>query len=243
DWEQIRAQFALTSDPGMLIAVSGGAGDTHRGGRSVMMLQFASGWQLVYKPKSLTVDVHFQELLSWLNERGDHPGFRTVKLLDRGTYGWSEFVPVCDCLSEEEVERFYERQGGYLALLYALEATDFHAENIIASGEYPILVDLEALLHPRPASDGTLRSEHPALQTLQYSVLRIALLPQRLWSRDDAQGIDISGLGGQEGQLLPFPVPKWESAQTDEMHLVRKRIKTSGSQNRPKLNGHEIQTY
>ena len=39
--------------------------------------------------------------------------------------------------------RFYRRQGALLALLYALEATDFHAENLIASGEFPVLIDLE----------------------------------------------------------------------------------------------------
>ena len=40
------------------------------------------------------------------------------------------------------MKRFYERQGGYLALLYMLQATDFHHENLIAAGEHPVLLDL-----------------------------------------------------------------------------------------------------
>ena len=54
-----------------------------------MILTFRSNWQLVYKPKSLTIDVHFQELLAWLNARGSHPAFRLLKLINKTTYGWS----------------------------------------------------------------------------------------------------------------------------------------------------------
>lgn len=125
DWDTIRATFNSNGDPGMLTEVAGGIGDTHRGGRSVLIIGFASGVKVVYKPKPLAVDAHFQELLAWLNQRGGHPPFRTLQVIDRGDYGWVEFVPAQGCATREEVQRFYERQGGYLALLYALEATDF----------------------------------------------------------------------------------------------------------------------
>ncbi len=136
DWEQIQAIFLPAGDPGVLIEIQQGAGDTHRGGHSVTILTWSSGFRLVYKPRAMTTDIHFQELLTWLNTRGQQPAFRTLTIIDKQEYGWSEFVPASDCTSREEVERFYQRQGGYLALLYALEATDFHAENLIASGEH-----------------------------------------------------------------------------------------------------------
>ena len=120
DWQQICATFSPESDPGVLIAAEAGAGDTHRRGHSVIKLTFRSGLKLIYKPKSLAVDVHFQELLHWLNERGDHPALYCTKLLDCGSYGWSEFLQTGSCSSAEEIARFYERQGAYLALLYAL---------------------------------------------------------------------------------------------------------------------------
>ncbi|MCN9243544.1 type 2 lanthipeptide synthetase LanM [Streptomyces sp. RY43-2] len=41
------------------------AGDGHRGGRSVGIVTFADGHRVVYKPRSLHVDRHFQELLQW----------------------------------------------------------------------------------------------------------------------------------------------------------------------------------
>ena len=115
----------------------------------VLLATFASGLKVVYKPRRLAVDVHFQRLLDWLNERGARPRFRMLAVLDRGAYGWMEFVRATGCHSQGEVRRFYERQGGYLAILYALEATDFHYENLIADGEHPVLLDLETLFHPR----------------------------------------------------------------------------------------------
>lgn len=230
DWDTIRATFASGCDPGLLIAVSAGAGDLHRCGRSVLILKFSSGLQLLYKPKSLAIDMHFQELLIWLNERGAKPSFRTLKLIDRGSYGWSEFVHAHDCASSDEVVRFYERQGSYLALLYAFNAVDFHFENIIAAGEHPMLIDLEALFQPEVDRD----------RAIGQSVWRVGLLPCRLWSNEQAMGIDVSGLGGQEGQLTPRPVSLWEEIGTDQTRLVRQRVEIPARQNRPKLNNYDV---
>jgi lantibiotic modifying enzyme len=85
DWDEIRTTFSPEADPGLLVELHGGAGDSHRGGRSVLIAKFSSGFQLVYKPRSLAVDVHFQELLTWINNRGDHPPFRTLKFLIAAT--------------------------------------------------------------------------------------------------------------------------------------------------------------
>lgn len=240
DWEAVRATFNLDQNPDELVALDTGAGDGHRSGRSVIIAKFKSGFQLIYKPKSLAVGLHFQELLAWLNERGDHPPFRTLKIIDRGTYGWVEFVEVEACGSEEEVQRFYQRQGGYLALLYALQATDFHFENLIAAGEHPVLVDLEALFHPHIGNAEITEANQIAGKSLYDSVLAIGLLPQRIWANGDSDGIDISGLGAPAGQLTPFGVPHWEGAGTDEMHLTRKRTEIPGKPNRPTLNQREV---
>jgi type 2 lantibiotic biosynthesis protein LanM len=240
DWEQIRTTFNLGDNSDVLIEVDDEVGDKHRGGRSVLIARFQSGFQIVYKPKSLAVAVHFQELLAWLNERGGHPAFRTLRILDRGTHGWVEFVYSQGCTTTDKVQRFYERQGGYLALLYALYAADFHHENLIAAGEHPVLIDLEALFHPR--IDGPERGDAAELAggTLNYSVLGVGLLPQRSWGSADSPGVDLSGLGTPAGQLTPHGVPHWEETGTDEMRLTRKRMFMEGSENRPTLNGNDI---
>ena len=237
DWGQIRATFAPEDDPGPLVEVKSDAGDRHRGGRSVLLLTFASGWRLVYKPKSLAIDQHFQELLQWLNAHGAVPSFQTLNVLDRGTYGWSAFVAEGECDSPAAVQRFYERQGAYLALLYALEAVDLHFENLIAAGEHPMLVDLETLFHPRALLEAVLSAGEPAFEALQQSVMRVGLLPEPIWGNEEGAGVNISGLGGQDGQLTPRALPQWEGAGTDQMRLRRAKQEIPASRNRPRLNG------
>ena len=70
-------------------------------------------------------------------------------MLDRSTHGWVEFVEHLPCRDHDEARRYYERAGMLLCLFYVLEGTDCHYENIIASGEYPVLIDTETLMHHR----------------------------------------------------------------------------------------------
>ncbi|MEQ9672108.1 type 2 lanthipeptide synthetase LanM family protein [Coleofasciculus sp. G2-EDA-02] len=240
DWEAICTTFTPETAPGVLVQLDTGAGDKHRGGRSVIIATFSSGFQIVYKPKSLAIDVHFQELLTWLNERGNHPPFRTLNVINRYTYGWVEFVRAQPCNSPEAVQRFYQRQGGYLALLYAMEAMDFHYENLIAAGEAPVLVDLESLFHPESEEFDHQKSFVVASKRMVDSVLRVGLLPQRIWANAESEGIDFSGLGGAAGQMTPNPVPSWVGTGTDEMRLTKERMAMPGSQNRPRLNDSEV---
>lgn len=238
DWADIRATFTSDHEPGPLVQLDGGVGDSHRGGRSVLIAKFKSGFQIVYKPKSLAVDEHFQQFLEWLNKHNDGLSFRTARVLDRGAYGWTEFIEAHSCTNVDELKRFYERQGGYLALLYALEATDFHYENLIAAGEHPVLIDLESLFHPH-AGDVT-QAEGQLGSSMFYSVLRVGLLPQRIWFNNEQEGVELSGLGGAPGQLTPNGIPYWEKAGTDEMHMMRKRVPMQGGQNRPSVNGSDV---
>jgi type 2 lantibiotic biosynthesis protein LanM len=239
DWSQIRERLTPEHDPGVVVEMQIGAGDTHRQGRSVALLTFRSGFKLLYKPKSLAIDAHFQTLLAWLNQRGDHPAFRAVQVLDKGEYGWCEYVQAQGCTEAAEIARFYERLGGYLALMYVLEATDLHYENVIASGEHPMLVDLETLFQPY----FPVKSDDPKLKlpqgivTLMASVLRPGLLPRHLWTNAEGDSVDISGLGGKGGQLTPRPIPILEEVGTDQMRLIRQRIPMQDQQNRPTLNG------
>jgi type 2 lantibiotic biosynthesis protein LanM len=238
-WSAIQATL-LESAPGRIVSLESGAGDTHRNGRSVVIVTFSSGQRLVYKPRSLAVDEHFQQLLAWLNGAGVQPRFRMLKIINRGNHGWVEFVHAHACASAEEVTRFYQRQGSYLAILYALEASDFHCENLIAAGEHPVLIDLEALFQPRLNEPSPKAASELAAAGLCYSVLRVGLLPLRFLDDEADTAIDLSGLGSAAGQLTPGAVPFWEDAGTDTMRIVRKRVSMPGSANRPLLNNEEI---
>lgn len=237
DWEEIQHAFSSDKDPGVLVHVDTEAGDRHRNGRSVAICEFSSGFRVAYKPKSLAADSHFQKFVKWFNQRGLSPALPTLQILDCGTHGWVEFVAAESCCSEPELFRFYERQGSYLALLYMLAATDLHCENLIAAGENPVLVDLEAIFQPdAPGSPGEDETRRLVGATLQ----RVGFLPLRFGANAESDGVDFTALGGAAGQVTPYRVPGWEKADTDEMRFVRKPTTTSAAQNRPSLNGSDV---
>ena len=133
---------------------------------------------MVYKPRSLAVESRFHDLLAWLNGVGFAPEFRPVGLLDRNTHGWMAWVDAAEVKTTAEIERYYRRQGAYLALFYALEATDLHMSNVIAAGEHPALIDLETLFHPREADMDWPLLDLALDDMIYYSVLRPGLLPE-----------------------------------------------------------------
>ncbi|MFJ6440148.1 type 2 lanthipeptide synthetase LanM [Streptomyces sp. NPDC091649] len=218
--------------PGRLTGVEAGAGDSHRGGRSVMLLRFADGSRLVYKPRPLAAHRHFNSLAEWLGSLPDAPDLRVLRVLDRGDYGWAEFVEERPCASARETRQFYRRQGALLALLHTLDGTDLHHENLIACGPHPVLVDVETLFHP-PL--GPARSADPAARALHDSVHRVGLLPQLLVG--DTTALDMSAIGGGRAASSPIETADWADAGTDRMRLVRRAGRFTESANRPRLGG------
>ncbi len=216
--------------PGALTGVEAGAGDSHRGGRSVMLLRFADGARLVYKPRPLAAHRHFNSLAEWFGSLPGTPELRVPRVLDRGDYGWAEFVEERPCASGAETRQFYRRQGALLALLHALDGTDLHHENLIACGPHPVLVDVETLFHP-PL--GPARSADPAARALHDSVHRVGLLPQLLVG--DTTALDMSAIGGGRAASSPIETADWADAGTERMRLVRRAGRFTESANRPRL--------
>jgi type 2 lantibiotic biosynthesis protein LanM len=214
-----------------------GAGDVHSGGRAVAVLGFADGRQLVYKPRPLGLLARWSGLLRWFAE--ERPGLapRPVGVLARDGYGWAEYVPARPCADQAGVELFYRRQGALLALLYALDATDMHCENLIACGDQPMLVDVETLFHPAFTSL-TRNGPDPAAAALHRSVARTALLPTLMLGEHGA--LDVSAFGGGNGEQSPGEVPHWTGAGTDDMRLARGPLPYAGGANRPVLAGAEV---
>ncbi|MEM8963998.1 MAG: type 2 lanthipeptide synthetase LanM family protein [Acidobacteriota bacterium] len=234
DFGEIEATFA-DGALGTLTELEPGMSDRHRDGRTVALLGFSSGTGIVYKPRSLALDVVFQSFLDWLNERGIEPRLRGLTALDRNHYGWVERVAPAPCTSRDEIERFYARQGAYVAILYAIEATDFHHENLIAVGEHPVLIDLETLFQPMIlASDAPGEQRNPVAST----VLRSGLLPRRMWGEAGADGIDLSGLGARQGQRTPMR--RLTRIGTDEMGFEDGFTDLPVGDHLPSLNGEQV---
>lgn len=218
------------------------AGDRHVGGRSVAILTFADGGRLVYKPRSVEVEVGYHALLHWLNAHGLAHELKALRVLPRDGYGWVEFAEARPCDRAGEVERFFWRQGAYLALFYSLCGGDLHHENVIASGEHPVIVDVEALFQATPRAFG-LGDDEPlltaAVKAMRDSVLRVGLLPDHVIRKGvaGAYGADISGLTGGGGRLSMLPSLVLKDRGTDRMRIARERLPLNDSTNRAMLDG------
>ncbi len=240
DFRLLVEQFSSGEAVERLTAIDSGQGDSHRRGRTVSILEFSSGLKLVYKPRSLSVDCHFQEVLEWINRRGPMD-FRTIRILDRGGYGWAEFVTRADCVNQQEAGRFYHRVGGLMAVLCALDAGDMHAENLIAAGDQPVFIDLECLFQSRLYALRDMEGKRLADGDDFVSVFRSGLLPRRVWSNDAHVGVDISGLGARDGDESPDFNLELRAAGRDDCRYDRRSVATSsGGHNRPRIGGVEM---
>ena len=128
-----------------------GLSDRHHSGRTVVRLQFESD-SIIYKPRSGRGESEWSDLLDWTNRRGFQPEVRPARVLVRDGYCWMEYVAPTPLQSEAAARRFYERMGGIVAAAYLCKAVDCHRENLIASGEHPVLVDVDALWHVSPST-------------------------------------------------------------------------------------------
>lgn len=183
------------TDPGPAVTLETGLGDPHGRGRTVASVVFADGRRVVYKPRDMAVYGLFADVVRWLNERLPGLALRSAGIVRRPGYGWQECIEWRP-LASSAAKLFYRRQGALLAVLYVLHATDIHCENLIASGDDPVLVDVETLLHPdlppvREAGDD------PAAEALAASVRRSGLLPYLSITENGA--LDVSGMGGDRG--------------------------------------------
>lgn len=236
DWHLVRRTFARNADPGAVVGISAAKGDFHRGG-AVRVLSCRDGTTFVYKPRCLRIDAHFNQLLTWLNRQGWEPSFDTLAIVEAGNHGWMQHAPARQCSTRAQVERFYERIGGALAILFCLGASDCHFENVIADGEHPRFVDLETLFRPvlrRP------RAKSESEDLLERTVMGVGLLPRRAISSEGIDGIDLSGLYGSPGQIMPFPSRVFEHMGTDEIHVSERPGRFEGGSNAPVLDGSRV---
>ena len=199
-----------------IVKIDGGTGDTHCRGKQVLRLTLDTGEQILYKPHSLRNEVTFSKLLQWLAE---HTGIsqKQYDVLSRETYGWSKIVEYQECKSKEEVRRFYQRLGVQLFLAYILNTRDLHCENLIASGEYPVLIDLESLVFHTKKEVGS-KIQPLIAERIQESVFYTGILPVYHWDRS-GEGVDASAIGGGGKQRYPFRIPQVKCPETSDMFL------------------------
>lgn len=238
DLPEIRRLWEI-ADPGPVTEVGAGLSDLHRGGRQVFSVTFANGLRLIYKPKDMGIDVAYNALLAWLNAAGAPVTLRPLRVLDRHTHGWVEYAEPAPCADQAAVMRYYQRAGGLMCLVHLLQGSDCHAENLIAAGEHPVLVDCETLLDswPRPADrreDGD-RHRVRLNRLIRDSVLATGLLPGL---GEEGERLYISpGLGRTLMLLIRKRNNRWMHINTDRMAVSLVVFQRGLGDNLPCLDG------
>ncbi|MCX4745783.1 type 2 lanthipeptide synthetase LanM family protein [Kitasatospora sp. NBC_01287] len=233
----------LGGPPGALLEVELGVGDQHRGGHAVARVRFAGG-TVMYKPRPLEVDAVLRVFLAAVLPDGTAAPIRVPEVLamvgtgapadraaDRATgaaaagdhYGWAAHVEHAYCRDEDELALFYRNLGHWLAVMRLLGGTDLHAENLLAHGPVPVVVDAESLFTPDPETGPSGRGDAVdlAARTVRTTVLRTGILPLRIDGYALA-GVDFSAAGGLPGQqpLIPMPVIVDGGRDTARMELT-----------------------
>lgn len=242
DYPFLSKKFQLNDT--LLIGIETDLGDSHQKGKTVMRFLFSSKKEILYKPKSLQLLNNFNNLLEWFNSKGFNPKFKNYKTIHFKDYCWEEKVEYKSCYSQEQLQNYYKRLGGLIGILYITDGIDFHSENIIANGEFPILIDIETLFHPRLKllEEFTGTAGLRAREIINNSVLNIGLLPHLTFKTPEGKGIDLGGISNTEA-ILPIPLLTLENDQTDEVRFVFKDfIINEADQNVPKISDEIIES-
>lgn len=206
-------------------------GDFHNSKKCVLKFEFSNDCKILYKPRDLSIDKEFQNLLIWFNEQGISKSFKTLKIISKDDYGWQEYAPHKECISNKQVINFFERQGQYLALMYMLNGSDMHFENIIANGEHPIFIDLESLLKNEMPYFNDNETDK-SIYEFKNSVLSTTMLP--MTTKNFLYNSDISGIAGDIKQLVKTQTIN--NINTDMMTISGQHIEVNMSKHLPNFN-------
>ncbi|AFK20951.1 type 2 lantipeptide synthetase LanM (plasmid) [Haloferax mediterranei ATCC 33500] len=243
DRKALEDTFADDGELGRIQSLEPLADDTHGDGRAIMRVSFDADVTVVYKPRNVDAGATFYSVLDRLNAELDVPDFLIPTYLPRDGYGWMEWIESTECTDTDAVERYYRRAGSLTCIAYLLHFTDCQYENLVVSGEHPVLVDAETVCAPyfytdkRPFPTGT-------GVLMNRSVFLTLLLP--MGSREDDQ---LSGLGeatagfsvsAEEREIEDLTNSVVAAVNTDLMNVQHVPSKFDRSENIPSVDGEEF---
>lgn len=211
--------------------------DAHMSGKRVTRLKLNNDKTIIYKPHNINNEKWFNGLLACISDKCSIDMYFPKMIIGEG-YGWIEHVEYYGCKNEDELKRYYLRIGVILFVTYLLGSGDLHFENMIARGEYPIIVDLEVLTKVK-------RKQHKVKKSiisdfLEESVLYTGILPYYHWN-DNGKGVDLSAIAGGGNNETFFYVPVLKYSNTKNMQIQYAPAKIGESKNRAMLNDIFIQ--
>ena len=221
DRAALAQEFAVSTDDAA-IGVEVGLSDPHGDGRSVCLVHFAGGKSVYYKPRPLDMEAMLGDVFRILAPDIETRPDALPRIVARCEHGWMSPVQN-DALARANAESYYRRFGEMSALTHALCGTDLHFENVVASGDQPVIVDAETFLYPQMTRLEELKAGKAcSLATDEYvmkSVLGIGALPK--WEVAEGRAFDLSAGGATTGATLPGASFNWENTDCDRIAVRR----------------------
>ncbi|PGM87762.1 DUF4135 domain-containing protein, partial [Bacillus thuringiensis] len=149
-------------------------GDYHNNGKRTILLEDKFNHKIILKPVDLKNSILYHSLINQLNKDLNTDIF-IPQLVNKKNYGYMEFINHESCESNEQIKDYYYNLGVVLSVIYLINGSDIHNENIIAQGSSPVIIDFETLgstLNPSIA-------EENSSFILSNSVLNSRMLPIR----------------------------------------------------------------
>src|SRR5262249_37519406 len=160
---------------------------------------------------------------------------RVPEVVCRDGYGWAAYVEHRYCTDEMELRTFYRGLGQWLAVMRLLGGSDLHAENLVAAGPVPVVVDCETLFTPQPARrpSGYRLAAHRAAHPGRGAGPRHGRPPRPGLAPGPPRGGDVAAAGARPGQRPAAALPVLLDAGTDLVRIGLERLAVPRAANHP----------
>ncbi|QNI74798.1 type 2 lanthipeptide synthetase LanM [Synechococcus sp. NOUM97013] len=217
--------------------------DPHNQGQKVWKVTTNHSFSLAYKPRSFDIDKAYADIIKWYNNGSQHQSLKTAPFISRKHYGWTLWIDTNRSVaSRKEASDYFQRLGAHCAILFLLNATDFHEENFIIQQSDPIPVDLETIgsscmsyYTPENTSDLPFY-----LESLSLSIQALGAYPR--WLQNKSAGAPAIALGGSAGRQSidnNTLVIRWNQVGTADLNYQYVEGPVGWISLSPQINGEE----
>lgn len=210
-----------------------GLSDSHNGGKTVARVVLDNGVTVIYKPRELKTEERYQKIFNDFCKGCGVKGF-LLRCIDRKNYGWESFLEFQECGNEEEVKKYYFRCGIHAFLTWVLGATDLHGENVLAIGEFPVILDMETIPGGHSIKND-LNIDRYVEELIQNSVLKTGIFPTPIF--ENLGGTCFNALHSPGKQKVKLKAPFIENIKTVDMKIGYQEVEIELSESLPVLNG------
>ena len=237
DQKNLNAEFFSTNNFDKIRRIDGSGSDTHCENRIVYRVVLDND-EILYHKSRVNLGVQFfYELYEKMCKAVNFLPYSIPTMIGDG-YIWEKEAVYEECTNEKQVQNYFIRLGLILSICHFCHSGDMHYENMLAFGEYPLIIDFETLVQMMPNKRPS--EDKKGSTILGKSVLPIGILPF-YGSPGKAFNADFSGLCGGGKQVMDIKIPTIANPGKSTMFIKYRYGETREKNNRLRLNSELVQ--